>query len=227
MSSSPESRFGEPVLRGTGAQEAAAVSFTVDLRSPAAVDNKAVARARDAARTAGYAEGWALGQQAATVAAQAAHDQARAAEQRFAARRVAALQQALDTLAAAADDVRGRTVATVDAMQDLIISSAVELAEAIIGRELAEGEHRGPDAMRRVMRAAPTSGELTVRLHPDDYRTLTGSATGGDYNYEGRLVNLRPDPGLQPGDAMAELGATTVDASIAGAMDRAREVFHL
>jgi flagellar assembly protein FliH len=40
-------------------------------------------------------------------------------------------------------------------------------------------------------------------------------------------VILRPDPGLRPGDAMAEIGATTVDASIGAALSRAREVLHL
>jgi flagellar assembly protein FliH len=62
-----------------------------------------------------------------------------------------------------------------------------------------------------------------VRLNPDDYRNIMGSATDADYNYEGRPVHLRPDPALRPGDAVAEAGSTTVDASIASALQRARE----
>lgn len=227
MSSSPEARVGDPVLRGTTARDAAAARFAVDLRSPAAVDSKVVEQARTAGRTAGYAEGWGQGQRAAAVAAQADRDQAAAAEQALAARRSAALQQAVAALAGAADDVQARTVATVEQVQDLIIAAAVELAEAILGRELAEPADRGADALRRAMRVAPSTGTVRVRLHPDDYQNLCGSATDGDYNYEGRPVILRPDPGLRPGDAMAEVGSTTVDASIAAALNRAREVLDL
>jgi flagellar assembly protein FliH len=40
-------------------------------------------------------------------------------------------------------------------------------------------------------------------------------------------VHLRPDPGLKPGDAVADTGTTTVDASIAAAVRRAREALRL
>jgi flagellar assembly protein FliH len=77
------------------------------------------------------------------------------------------------------------------------------------------------------MRAAPEQGEIVVSLHPDDFRNLVGSDTDGDYNYEGRPVHLRPNPALHPGDAMAETGTTTVDASIAAAVLRARAALRL
>lgn len=220
MSSSPDAR----ILRGTVAQAATAASFSTDLRTPVAVDSKAVEQAREAARTAGYAAGWAQGQQAAAVAAQAARDQAAAAERAFAERRAAALDASLAALAAAAGQVHAHEVSTTEQVEDLIVAMAVELAEAILGRELAEESTRGGDALRRAMRVVPSTGPVTVRLHPDDNLTLTGSTTGGDYNYEGRPVILRPDAGLRPGDALAEIGSTTVDATIATAMSRAREV---
>jgi flagellar assembly protein FliH len=77
------------------------------------------------------------------------------------------------------------------------------------------------------MNTAPDQGEVVVNLHPDDYRNLVGTATDADYNYGGRPVHLRPDPALRPGDAVAETGTTTVDASIAAAVDRAREALRL
>jgi flagellar assembly protein FliH len=77
------------------------------------------------------------------------------------------------------------------------------------------------------MTVAPTHGEIVVNLHPDDYRNLVGAATGADYDYQGRPVHLRPDPALRPGDAVAETGSTTVDASLASAVQRAREALRL
>jgi flagellar assembly protein FliH len=77
------------------------------------------------------------------------------------------------------------------------------------------------------MNAAPEHGRIVVSLHPDDYRNLVGTEPGGDYNYQGRPVHLRPEPALHPGDAVAETGTTTVDASIAAAVQRAREALRL
>jgi flagellar assembly protein FliH len=77
------------------------------------------------------------------------------------------------------------------------------------------------------MAAAPDQGAIVVSLHPDDYRSLVGTDTDGDYNFAGRPVHLRPEPRLRPGDAIAETGTTTVDASIAAAVERAREALRL
>jgi len=96
-----------------------------------------------------------------------------------------------------------------------------------VGRAVDDPEGRGADALRRAMNAAPDQGPVVVNLHPDDYRNLVGTATDGDYNYQGRPVHLRPDPALRPGDAVAETGTTTVDASLAAAVQRAREALRL
>jgi flagellar assembly protein FliH len=221
MSSLPDGR--PPVLRGDLASEATAASFGVDLRRTAPVDSAPVERAKEAARTAGYAEGWAQGQRAAALAAQAAQDQAAAAEQAYDARRAAALAQGINAIGRAAAGLENQLLPTLAELQELIISHALELAEAILGRELADPDGRGTDAVRRAVAASPDSGDITVRLNPDDYRNIMGSATDADYNYEGRPVHLRPDPGLRPGDAVAETGSTTVDASIGTALQRARE----
>jgi flagellar assembly protein FliH len=221
MSSSPDGR--PPVLRGDRASEATAAAFGVDLRHSAPVDSAPVERAKEAARTAGYAEGWAQGQRAAALEAQAALEHAAAAEQAYEARRVAALAQGINALGRAAAKLENQLLPTLTELQDLVITHALQLAEVIVGRELSDPQGRGTDAVRRAVAAAPEQGDLTVRLNPDDYRNIMGSATDADYNYEGRPVHLRPDPGLRPGDAVAEAGSTTVDASIAAALQRARE----
>jgi flagellar assembly protein FliH len=223
MSSSPD----RPVLRGTVAEDATAATFGIDLRRDTPVDSAVVERAKDAARTAGYAEGWAQGQRAAAVAALAAREQTWIAEQAHDSRRAAALAQAVNALGRAVTGLESQLMPTLTELQELILAHAFELAEAIVGRQLADATDRGADALRRAMAAVPEGGQVYVRLHPDDYADLIGSAPEADYNYQGHPIHLRPDPGLRPGDAVAETGSTTVDATIVAAVQRAREVLGL
>jgi flagellar assembly protein FliH len=225
MSSSPDDR--PPVLRGTVAESATAAQFAVDLRRAVPMDSEPIERAKQEARTAGYAEGWAQGQRAAALAAEAAADRARAMELAHDQRRAAALAQSVNALGRAVTNLETQLMPTMQELQEAVLAHAFELAEAIIGRTIADPDGRGVDALRRAMNAAPDQGAVVVNLHPDDYRNLVGTATDADYNYGGRSVHLRPDPALRPGDAVAETGTTTVDASIAAAVDRAREALRL
>jgi flagellar assembly protein FliH len=225
MNSSPDDRA--PVLRGTVAESAAAARFAVDLRREVPPDSAPIERAKQDARTAGYAEGWAQGQRAAAVEALAVADRARAVEQAHDQRRATALAQAVNALGRAVTGLETQLMPTMNELQEAVLAHAFELAEAIIGRAIDDAESRGADALRRAMNAAPDQGDVTVSLHPDDYRNLVGSATDADYNYGGRPVRLRPDPALRPGDAVAETGTTTVDASIAAAVARAREALRI
>ncbi|GAB1694688.1 FliH/SctL family protein [Krasilnikovia sp. M28-CT-15] len=215
------------VLRGTDAESAAVVRFAVDLRRRAPVDTPPVQRAKEEARAAGYAEGWAEGKREAAIEAETILEQSRVLAKAHAEWREAVLDQAVIAMGEAADRLDARQAVALDEIREEIIAQAFTLAEAIIGRSLADPEGRAVDALRRAMAAAPDRGAVAVRLHPDDYRNLVGEATDADYNYEGRPVRLRPDPGLNPGDAVAEVGATTVDASIAAAVQRAREALLL
>jgi flagellar assembly protein FliH len=216
-----------PVLRGTDATSATAARFGVDLRREAPMDSAPVERAKAQARTAGYAEGWAQGQRAAALEAAEAAERARAAEQAHEQRRAATLASAVNALGRAVTNLEAQLMPTMRELQEAVLAHAFELAEAIIGRAVDDPEGRGADALRRAMAAAPEQGEIVVSLHPDDYRNLVGGAAETDYNYGGRPVHLRPDPALRPGDAIAETGSTTVDASIAAAVQRAREALRL
>ncbi|HWG98670.1 MAG TPA: FliH/SctL family protein [Pilimelia sp.] len=235
-SSSPERRGGlagdvvpgadparDVVLRGDLARGAAAVRFDVNLRTSAPVPSELVEQARAQARTTGYAEGWAQGQRAARIAAQAVADQA-AAEQRAAvAAGEAALARAVAAVDRAAADLAQRQLAAVAQAHEALLAAAVTVAEALLGAELSTGEDRGLAAVRRALAAAPERGEVTVRLHPADHHALTGPDAGA-YEVDGRPVTLRPDPALAPGDAVAECGVVTVDATLAAAVARVREV---
>ncbi|GAA2550228.1 hypothetical protein GCM10010435_20230 [Winogradskya consettensis] len=217
----------KPVLRGSVAESATAVSFGVDLRRGVPMDSAPVERAKQEARTAGYAEGWAQGQRAAALEAEAAAERAQARENAHDQRRAAALAQSVNALGRAVTNLETQLMPTLHELQEAVLGHAFELAEAIIGRAMDDAEGRAAAALRRAMNAAPDQGDVVVSLHPDDFRSLVGTATDADYNYEGRPVHLRPEPALHPGDAVAETGTTTVDASIAAAVARAKEALRL
>jgi flagellar assembly protein FliH len=216
-----------PVLRGSVADAATAARFGVDLRHGIPADSAPVERAKQQARTAGYAEGWAQGRQVAALEAEAAAERARAVEQAHDQRRTAALGQAINALGRAVTGLETALMPTLHELQEAVLAHAFELAEAIVGRAMDDPDGRAVAALRRAMNAAPDQGDIVVHLHPDDFHNLVGTATDADYNYEGRPVHLRPNPALRPGDAVAENGTTTVDATIAAAVERAREALRL
>ncbi|MBM2617381.1 flagellar assembly protein [Actinoplanes sp. LDG1-06] len=225
MSSSPEST--SPVLRGSSAESVSAARFGVDLRTGLPSDGDSLDRLKQQARTAGYAEGWAQGQREAAVAAENAHARARATEQAYEQRRATALAQAVNALGRAVTELENQLMPTFGELQEVLLAHAFELAEAIIGRSLDDPQGRTADAVRRAMAAVPEAGSLVVSLHPEDFHVLVGEGGDTEFEYEGRRVRLRPDPALRPGDAIAETGMATVDATIAAAVTRAREALRL
>jgi flagellar assembly protein FliH len=227
MSSSPDPR--NPVIRGEVAESAAAATFAKNLRRQGEPGNGpgGIEQAREQARTTGYAEGWAQGQREAAVVAEESAARARFAEQQYDQRRAAALAQAVNALGRAVTELETQLMPTFTELQEVLLAHAFELAEAIVGRSLDDPQRRTADALRRAMAAAPESGTLIVRLSPDDYQTLVGPDGRADFDHEGRQVSLRPDATLRPGDATAETGMATVDATIASAVARAREALRL
>jgi flagellar assembly protein FliH len=225
MSTSPD-RADDGVLRGTTADAVPAARFDADLSSAASpISTRPVDQA---ARTAGYAEGWAQGQRAARVAAQAAQDQAAAARRAEQVEHGMVVRRAVDALVCAADDLASRTAPAISQIEDLVLRTAVDLAEVLIGHELTTGADRDEHALRRAMSAAPGAGPVTVRLHPDDYRTLHRHASERAVaDDEDRRVVLVPDVDLRPGDAVAETGSSTVDATLEAAVARVRQVLGL
>ncbi|MFF0375214.1 FliH/SctL family protein [Actinoplanes missouriensis] len=223
MSSSPD----RPVIRGAVAEAATAAQFSVDLRRDDPVlDTEAVERAKQQARTTGYAEGWAQGKRDAVAAAEAAAARAVASEEAYEQRRATALASAVNALGRAVTELENQLMPTFTELQEVVLASAFELAEAIVGRTVRDDPERGADAVRRAMSAAPEHGSVSVSLHPDDYRTLVGDGDA-EFDFAGRRISLRPDPSLQPGDAVASTGTSTIDATIESAMRRAREALRI
>jgi flagellar assembly protein FliH len=79
------------------------------------------------------------------------------------------------------------------------------------------------DVVRRAAAAAPSGAVVTLQLHPSDAAALT-DAHADLSTAVGRAVEVRADASVPAGSARAAHGATRVDASLAAAVARVREV---
>jgi flagellar assembly protein FliH len=252
---SPDPRDA-PVLSAAQAGAIPAARFDLALRTGVLPD-RLDADARAAAHAQGYAAGWAEGKRNAAESAQAATDQAEAFAQRAAADWSGLLEQAVHAIGVAARGLEQRAVQPATDAEELLVRAAVELAEVLVGHDLAASKSPGEDAMRRALALAPLDRPVRVRLHPAAYAMITtgvqsnaqkgnraGAARGGGARggaargsgargsgtridervVEGRVVRLVPDPMLEPGDAIAECDAITIDARLGPAIDRVREL---
>jgi flagellar assembly protein FliH len=180
-----------------------------------------LAPARAAAEAAGYAAGWASGIQAARAVGEAERHAARAGAERELAQRQAQLAQALAALRTAADGLERREVVGAEHIEDLIVASAFTIAEAVVGVTLRDDATRGIAAVTRALALAPADGPVVVALSPRDHAGLSVAAVDAA---AGRAVELIADASLQPGDATATCGSTSIDARIAAGLARVREV---
>ena len=174
-----------------------------------------------AAEQAGYTEGHAAGYAAGVRAA--AKEQRRwrdrmAAEQ---AASLAAGQQDLDravrALAVARTDFAHRNVQALQDAEEILARTALELAEAILGYELADGTRTARAALARALSGNDAATVLAIRLHPADIDVL--SREGQELPAGLPLI---ADPSLGRGDAKVEYQHGWFDASLRGALDRAR-----
>jgi flagellar assembly protein FliH len=218
------SSWPSTVVRGERAVTAA--RFDVDLREQPTLPNEVADRLRAEAQAAGYATGWAQGRREAEVSARAARERTAAQAREQAEMQALRVEQAIAAVTRAAAGLERQMIPVAAEFEDLIVGAAFTLAEAILGRELAMATDPGRDAVARALALAPTGRPITVRLHPGDHATVTGGQFES-VQMDGRTVTLVADPGLQPGDAVAECDATIIDARIAPAVARVREVLGL
>jgi flagellar assembly protein FliH len=127
-------------------------------------------------------------------------------------------QAALAALHAAAVDVERRAATDLADAAQAIATAALHLAEAVIGRHIEAAADPGADAIARALALAP-SGRLVARMHPDDIALLDTAALPPD----GRATVV-PDRSIGRGGCIVEGGATTIDAQVGPALERARQV---
>ncbi|MDT4943600.1 MAG: flagellar assembly protein FliH [Pseudonocardiales bacterium] len=195
-----------------------------EVSSTSGVPDDLLTEARLAAQAAGYAAGWASGIRAARVVADAEAHAARAETECVAVERRERLRQAFTALDDATRALEHRAVPAADELEELIITSALTIAEQLVGHSLRNDPDRAPAALARALSLAPAGEALTVRISAADYAVL--SAGGADAPVAGteRAIELVADETLRPGDAVVSTGATVVDARVSAGLARVREV---
>ena len=166
------------------------------------------------ARVQGHAAGYAAGMAAARLdALEAARigTESLAAQQRAAA---AELDYRVTVLSAAATAMHERAVPVLETIERALASAALELAETVIGREMAHGDTSVRAALGRALNPETPSPVHTVRLHPDDCAVVPAGTAAG--------VKFTSDASLRRGDAVAEYTEGFLDARISTALARIR-----
>jgi len=191
--------------------------------APAAHDHER-ARARVQGHALGYAEG--LRDAAERAAADAAHA---AAERRDAlAADAAAAAAARDALEQAAASLRDRTAMIAGLAEEKIWTLAIDVAEAVLGRELSDPVHAARTALARAERAAessPRSSAASADPGAADAVVILSAADVETLDRLGELpanIAIESSPSLSPGDAVVHLPDGDVDLRVAHALARAR-----
>ncbi|ACU36285.1 hypothetical protein KCV87_08285 [Actinosynnema pretiosum subsp. pretiosum] len=220
-STSTESPTQVSVLRQGDAVASGVTAFELNVVTAAKSPAEALTALRSEARAEGYAIGWAQGMREARAATAEARAHAEEQLRRLLAHQEAEVRRAIGAVSLAAESLRSRDVVQATEMTGALVSAAVDLAEALVGREIG-GEQGGRDALTRALALAPSHVPVRVRLHPHDH-ALLADENGTEFTEHGRTVVLVADPELTPGAAIAETDETTVDARLETALRRVRE----
>lgn len=173
-------------------------------------------RAGEQARVQGHSAGYAAGMHAA--AAETARLRAEL-KTRFDAETAslrARADHALQLLNAAEQSLAQLTVPAIAEVEDALAAAALELAEALLGRELADGESSARAALDRALSGVDVRQVHTVRMHPRDLEVLDADTLNN------AAVLFTADPALQRGDAITEFPDGFLDATLSSALARAK-----
>jgi flagellar assembly protein FliH len=95
---------------------------------------------------------------------------------------------------------------------------ALEIATAVLNREIATSEDPGAEALARCIDLAPNTGDMFARLNPSDAAELRQVEGLGD-----RGLMITADPTLGRGDAIVTINDVTIDARISESLRRVAE----
>lgn len=166
----------------------------------------------------GYAAGYAAGARAAAADAELRAADAKSQVEEIAAEARASVLTALRALEAAAARTNAMRLPVIADADASLAAAALELAEAILGSELRDGEFSARAAIARALTVAANDEVLVVRMHPDDIAIL------GDAPASIASARLVGDQELERGDALVETPVGTIDARLQTAVDRARAI---
>lgn len=198
------------VLRGGAAAVARPARMDSELRStPFAAGHVVDARltdphlqdvvdqARRAASANGHTEGFAEGYTAGLASAAAEADalaQRRETERLAAAQHTAdRLGQALSVLATATRAFQVLERTAVAEVEDVVADLAVQIARAVLLREVQTSTDPGGEAIARALVLAPEGCSAVLRLHPDDAAIARGGCVAEG---AGRHIDAQIEPAL-------------------------------
>lgn len=173
----------------------------------------------EAARSQGYAVGWAQGRREAAAQAEVEATETAARHAEAEARREAEHAEAVAVLERAAAAVSATVADLAAQLEDQALRLARDLTTGILGRELALASDPAGDVVRRALAVLPEGGApVTVRLHPE---VLGDAATDA---LAARGVLVVGDETLDRHDTVVETDTSYVDRGIAAALARVLEV---
>jgi flagellar assembly protein FliH len=164
----------------------------------------------------GHAAGYAAGLRAAAEHTEALRARLRVDHDRLEQARQTQVEDAIAVLTAATRALNAVALPVVADSEEVLVASALELAEAIIGHELCDEDASARAALARVTAQPITSVVPLVRMNPDDLALLADEVLAH------QEVTFVPDPQLNRGDAVAEFPDGFLDARIGTALDRAK-----
>ncbi len=170
----------------------------------------------DRATVRGHAAGYAAGRAQAEAEIESLRGSIETERIAWAEQARVELDLALRSLSEAAAQLRERELPLLASVDAALAGAAIELAEAIVGHELAETGVGAPAALRRALAQAGNEPATAVRLHPADLEVIR--TAGGPF----AELPLVPDPTLARGDAVVELAHGFVDARIGATLARLR-----
>ncbi|MGX7681055.1 FliH/SctL family protein [Jatrophihabitans sp. DSM 45814] len=191
------------------------------------IPSEFVERSRTSASAVGYAQGWAQGVRDARDAMSAENADAVEANIRHREAADAALRASLAGLAAAATQLHASIDRAGELAENTILKAAVDIAEALLGKELGDVDKASRAALARCLKLAPPDTSVSVRIAPGTYENLSG------YGFESLLASIpearglditfEPDAALGTGDAIVRAGATTIDGRLSEGLRLIRE----
>lgn len=131
-------------------------------------------------------------------------------------------EERLAELAATVDQVLAgleeRNEEVCHSLSDQVADLALEIAEAVLAREVQTSIDPGADAITRCLELAPATGDVVARLHPADLAQLGQVTAIAD-----RKLTVTADPTLQRGDAVVSVDDATIDARLSESLRRVAE----
>ena len=169
-------------------------------------------------RARGHSAGYAAGLRAAAAEMDATAARLGAEHAASVRQGQARIDRVVAVLGAAAAALDERTIPVLRDAENTLVTTALDLAEAILGHELDDAERSARSALGRALHHSTDVSPHSVRLNPDDLAILDAAVLAKSG------VEFAADPSLARGDAITEFPDGYLDARIGTALARAKAV---